>query len=80
MAGASIGPVMQVTRTVSKGVSLMRRLSLLIPIAMVVVFALASAAAAIRPAAPTQQTPKRTIATANVAPRVELRPAVVRVR
>jgi hypothetical protein len=58
----------------------MRRLSLLVPIAMVVVFALASSAAAIRPAALTQQTPKRTIAAANVAPRVELRPAVVRLR
>jgi hypothetical protein len=69
---------MQVQRTAPKGVILMRRLSLLVPIAMVVVFALASAAAAIRPAAPTQQTPKRTIATAKVAPRVALRPAVVR--
>jgi hypothetical protein len=61
----------------------MRRLVLLLPTTVVVVFALASAAAALRPLAVTHQTPKplpTPITTANVAPRVELKPAVVRLR
>jgi hypothetical protein len=49
----------------------MRRLSLLVPIVIVVVFALASAAAAVRPAALSHQT---------VTLRMELKPAVVRLR
>ena len=58
----------------------MRRLSLFVPMAIVVVFALASAAAARRPAL-TQRTPKAAsarIGAANMAPHVELRPAVAR--
>lgn len=61
----------------------MRRLSLLVPTAIVVVFALASAAVALQPAALTNQTRQLTsaaVATASMAPRVELRPAVVRLR
>jgi hypothetical protein len=59
----------------------MRRLVLLVPTAIVVVFALASAAAALRPVVVTHHTPKPApapITTANVAPRIELKPAVVR--
>jgi hypothetical protein len=61
----------------------MRRLSLLVPIAIVVVFAVASAAAALRPTALTHQSPKPTstpVARANATLRVELKAAVVRPR
>jgi hypothetical protein len=61
----------------------MRRLILLVPIAIVVVFALASAAGALRPVVVTHQTPRpppTPITAVNVAPRVNLKPAVVRLR
>ena len=55
----------------------MRRLVLLVPIAIVVVFALASAADALRPVGVTHQEAKPApapIITANAAPRIELQP------
>jgi hypothetical protein len=61
----------------------MPRLVFLVPTAIVVVFALASAAAALRPLAVTHQTPRPSSTpstTANLAPRIELQPATVRLR
>ena len=61
----------------------MRRLVLLVPIAIVVVFALASAADALRPVGVTHQAAKPApapIITANAAPRIELQPPIVRLR
>jgi hypothetical protein len=58
----------------------MRRLILFVPTAIVVVFALASGAAALRPVVATHQTPRPPPApttVGGVAPRIELQPAVV---
>ena len=61
----------------------MRRLVLLVPIVIVAVFALASAAEALRPVGVTHQTAKPAptpITTANIALRIELQPPIVRLR